>query len=337
MTKRSDKLQEAAALAAALGADQEQISAVIAKEGAKEKSAAESGAVKLGKDSGALASAMPGVAEAANAVAGAASGASLSAEEAESAAREEALERERQRLVAEPRHRQAIIEAVLFAAAYPVHIDELVLTCGWSRQVLLRDLDELEVSLAERGVELQRIAGACRLVTASVYAPWVERYLKINSRMKLSRPQIETLAIVAYNQPVTRAIIDSYRGVHCERVLNQLDDLHLIKELGRAESPGRPILYGTTAEFLRYFSLDSLKDLPKLFAAPPPPEPAPEDDAEVDDVPIPAPAPAGNDSALDSPSAGLQKLFAKLRRKRDREEENKENMVGAPANDEIPN
>lgn len=222
----------------------------------------------------------------------------------------------RERAFHDPQRRQAILEAVLFAAAYPVQIDELVQVCGWPRATLESDLDRLATVLEERGLRLQRIAGGCRLVTAPDCAYWVENYLQSHNKVRLSRPQMETLAIVAYNQPVTRAIVDTYRGVHSERVLAQLEDLHLIREVGRAPLPGRPILLGTTAEFLRYFALDSLDDLPQLFA---------EEEAEeiaADEVPVlprHIPDNAEEDSVLGAPSDGLQRLLDKMRRRRERE------------------
>ncbi|MBQ7568919.1 SMC-Scp complex subunit ScpB, partial [bacterium] len=195
-------------------------------------------------------------------------------------------------------------------------------------ETVQRDLDELAYALEPRGIRLQRIAGACRLVTAASCAGWVERYLDVNNRIRLNRPQLEALAIVAYNQPVTRAVIDTYRGVRSERVLGQLEDLRLIREVARADVPGRPILYGTTEEFLRYFALNSLDELPQLF---PPPKP----DEAAQRVPAdPAPEASGREadnsgcgsegasgaagmsgSALDVPSERLQKLISKLRKK----------------------
>lgn len=161
-----------------------------------------------------------------------------------------------------PSQRAAILEALLFASAVPVRAVDLQEACGWPLGMLNRDLDRLSLELAGRGLELQKVAGAWRLVTAAETAPWVERFLKVQSRKQLSRAQLETLAVVAYRQPVTRAEVDAYRGVRSERTLHQLSDLRLVREVGRAEMPGRPIQYGTTSDFLRYFSLDRLEDLP---------------------------------------------------------------------------
>ncbi len=163
-----------------------------------------------------------------------------------------------------PEQRVAILEALLFASAAPVRTVDLQEACGWPVALLLRDLDRLTRELSGRGLELQRVAGAWLLVTAAGTAPWVERFLKVQSRKQLSRAQLETLAVVAYRQPVTRAEVDAYRGVRSERTLHQLEDLRLVREVGRAELPGRPIQFGTTGDFLRYFSLDRLEDLPPV-------------------------------------------------------------------------
>ncbi len=163
-----------------------------------------------------------------------------------------------------PQQRVAILEALLLASAVPVRTADLQEACGWPAALLHRDLDRLTLDLAGRGLELQRVAGAWLLVTAAETAPWVERFLKVQSRKQLSRAQLETMAVVAYRQPVTRAEVDAYRGVRSERTLHQLEDLRLVREVGRAELPGRPIQYGTTTDFLRYFSLDRLEELPAV-------------------------------------------------------------------------
>lgn len=214
----------------------------------------------------------------------------------------------------------AVVEAVLFAAANPVSAEELAEVCQCSAEQVRLALAELSCSLQERGLILQRIAGSYQLATAREYSKWVERYLRHSRRVKLNRAQTETLAVVAYNQPVTRAVVDGYRGVHCERILEQLQELNLIRELGRASSSGRPILYGTTPEFLRYFALNSLEDLPELSSSH---HTAPGEGITQDRAPVAESNIAPNvtkersDDLLDAPSEGLQKLFAKLRRQRD--------------------
>lgn len=234
-----------------------------------------------------------------------------------------------------PARRVAILEALLFASAVPVRTAELQEACGWPAAMLHHDLERLAQELAGRGLELQKVAGAWLLVTAAETGPWVERFLKVQSRKQLSRAQLETLAVVAYRQPVTRAEVDAYRGVRSDRTLHQLEDLRLVREVGRAELPGRPIQYGTTSDFLRYFSLDRLEDLPvvergsihlrRLRPAPtprvgrenPPSPPAsppgPVPPPEVESVPSLPPEEASG------PSHGLRRLLDRIRRRSHRE------------------
>ena len=163
-----------------------------------------------------------------------------------------------------PEQRVAALEAMLFASPGPVRFSELAEATGWGNRMLEQDLQNLESSLVHRGIELQRVAGALRLVTSRGAAPFVERLIGVQTRRRLSRAQLETLAIVAYRQPVTRAQAEALRGVSCERLLGQLCDLRLIREVGRADLPGRPIIYGTTMDFLRYFGLNNMEQLPDL-------------------------------------------------------------------------
>ncbi|MEW6283810.1 MAG: SMC-Scp complex subunit ScpB [Candidatus Eremiobacterota bacterium] len=166
--------------------------------------------------------------------------------------------------IPEPSRRQAVLEALLFLSSTPMRVGELCEICQWGRELLERDLERLAESLQGRGIELQRVAGAVRLVTSPAVAPYAERMLKVQSRKRLTRSQLETLAVVAYRQPATRAQVEAYRGVKCERALSQLLELRLIREVGRAPLPGRPCQYGTTAEFLRHFGLNDLSQLPAL-------------------------------------------------------------------------
>ncbi|MDO5295284.1 MAG: SMC-Scp complex subunit ScpB [bacterium] len=249
---------------------------------------------------------------------------------------EELAAEELAQAASDPRQRLAILEAILFAAATPVDVAELAQVCSWPVSVVQNDLEILKLLLAQRGIRLQYIAGACRLVTAAEYSPWVERYLHVHSRVRLSRAQLETLAVIAYNQPITKAVIDTYRGVRSERVLSQLEDLHLIKEAARAEGPGRPILYATTAEFLRYFALNSLEDLPKLFSDPKAAPAAGQphtgemtqmvlDGEESEPGAAQAEKPEGRD--LGAPSESLRKLLARMQRRQKREGQAREDSA----------
>lgn len=183
-----------------------------------------------------------------------------------------------------PSQRLAVIEALLFCNPAPMRLSELEEVCGWNRELIERDLERLAEVLAGRGIELQRVAGAVRLVSVPEAAPFIEKMLKLQSRRRLSRSQLETLAVVAYKQPVTRAQVESYRGVKSERPLSQLMELRLIREVGRAPLPGKPCQYGTTAEFLRHFGLNDLKQLPTVEGARPRIDRGPFSQLELDDT-----------------------------------------------------
>ena len=130
--------------------------------------------------------------------------------------------------------------------------------------VVERGLKELEESLRERGLRLQRNAGRVQLTTAPELASQVEHFLGLEATSHLSRAALETLAIIAYQQPVTRPQVDSIRGVNSDSMLKSLLSKGLVQESGRADGPGRPILYSTTPEFLQHFGLSSIIELPPL-------------------------------------------------------------------------
>jgi segregation and condensation protein B len=114
----------------------------------------------------------------------------------------------------------------------------------------------------ERGLQIAEIAGAYQLTTLPAHAPYFERLAHSPNRSTLSQAALETLSIIAYRQPITRVEIEEIRGVKCDRALHTLSAKDLIEETGRAEAVGRPILYGTTKQFLDYFGLSSLRELP---------------------------------------------------------------------------
>src|SRR5574341_1490038 len=154
------------------------------------------------------------------------------------------------------------MECLLLVGGGPVRIDQLRDVLGVPDDVV-RDLGaELIRVYDQRGLQVQQVAGGYQLTTRPEFAPYVSRLLGLERREPLSRASLETLAIVAYRQPVTRAEIESVRGVRCEHVLDRLSELELIRELGRRPTLGRPILYGTTDAFLRHFGLKDLNDLP---------------------------------------------------------------------------
>lgn len=159
----------------------------------------------------------------------------------------------------------AAVEALLFASGEAEDIATLAAALGWSKRAVADAVDELERALTagERGVALQRDGDRIQLVTAPRYARPVERLLGIERRSRLSSAALETLAIVAYRQPVTRAEIEAVRGVDSSGVLATLVARELVEAIGRRASPGNPAEYVTTAEFLQFFGLTSLDDLPE--------------------------------------------------------------------------
>ncbi|GAB4503289.1 MAG: SMC-Scp complex subunit ScpB [Anaerolineales bacterium] len=158
----------------------------------------------------------------------------------------------------------AQVEALLFVATEPVTIGQLATALGASPAEVDSALQDLDASLHTRGLRLQRFNGRLQLTTAPQAAEAIERFLGLEATSHLSRAALETLAIIAYQQPVTRPQVDAVRGVNSDGVMKSLLSKGLIQESGRAEGPGRPILYSTTTAFLQYFGLSSLTELPPL-------------------------------------------------------------------------
>ncbi len=156
------------------------------------------------------------------------------------------------------------LEALLFVAAEPATIAQLAEALDIAPSVVERGLNELDASLATRGLRLQRHAGRFQLTTAPQLADLIERFLGLEATTHLSRAALETLAIIAYQQPVTRPQIDAIRGVNSDSMMKSLLNKGLILESGRADGPGRPILYSTTPEFLQHFGLNSILEMPPL-------------------------------------------------------------------------
>ncbi len=176
---------------------------------------------------------------------------------------------------------EALLEALIFAAPQPVKPEALASAAGLSPEETEATLAALEASLAERGLRLQRHRQRVQLVTAPEAAPYVEELLGLEVELRLTQAAMETLAIIAYAQPVTRPQIEAIRGVGSDSVVRTLLSAGMIEDLGRADTLGRPILYGTTPEFLQQFGLESPADLPPLDTP---------DDAEAAASPEPAPA-----------------------------------------------
>jgi len=156
------------------------------------------------------------------------------------------------------------LEAMLFVTAEPATIAQLATVLDVAPSVIERGLNELDASLVTRGLRLQRYAGRVQLTTAPQLAELIERFLGLEATTHLSRAALETLAIIAYQQPVTRTQIDSIRSVNRNSMMKSLLNKGLILESGRADGPGRPILYSTTPEFLQHFGLNSILEMPPL-------------------------------------------------------------------------
>jgi segregation and condensation protein B len=160
---------------------------------------------------------------------------------------------------------EAQLEALLFVAERPLARSEIATLAGVDRETVDARIGDLQVSLAERGVRLVESGERVELATATEAGALIARYVGADAP-KLSTPSLETLAIVAYRQPCTRATIERIRGVDSDYTLRTLLHRRLVVELGRSEAPGRPILYGTGFDFLERFGLTSLEQLPPLDA-----------------------------------------------------------------------
>lgn len=164
------------------------------------------------------------------------------------------------------REARSILEALLFISGEP-------LTTANIKKILDIDTNEIEgitrelineYQLKDSGLFIAEIAGGIQMVTSPSVAPWVKKYLATAMPTRLSHQSLETLAIVSYKQPIIKSEIEAIRGVNSDGVLRTLLERRLIKILGRKEVPGRPLLYGTTREFLQYFGLKDLSELPTL-------------------------------------------------------------------------
>ncbi|NFN94955.1 segregation/condensation protein B [Clostridium botulinum] len=158
------------------------------------------------------------------------------------------------------------IEALLFASGEPLTAKELSIYLEEELKIIENTIQEMieEYDIQERGIKLISIKGSYQLVTKSENSTYIQKLLKKSKRQSLSQASLESLSIIAYQQPITRIDIDEIRGVKSESALQRLLERDLIKEVGRLEVPGRPILYGTTEEFLRQFGIKDLNQLPSL-------------------------------------------------------------------------
>jgi segregation and condensation protein B len=156
------------------------------------------------------------------------------------------------------------LEALLFIAREPIALNALAGIVEQKEDEVQGCLEELVSDYEDRGIQVVNLAGGYQIATRPEVSAYVERFLKPAVEVHLTTPALETLAIIAYRQPVSRCQIEKIRGVDCDSVVKTLMDKKLVREAGRADLPGRPILYGTTEDFLFQFGLGSLKDLPAV-------------------------------------------------------------------------
>ena len=160
-----------------------------------------------------------------------------------------------------------VVEALLFASDVPLEAERIREVLDLEHAAAARGLVEELIARYEaepRGLSVMEVGGGYRMVTRPELAPWLVRLARARTRVRLSRPALETLAIIAYKQPVSRPELDAVRGVNSDAVLDNLLERRLVRVAGRKEAPGRPFLYETTREFLVAFGLRDLDDLPRI-------------------------------------------------------------------------
>jgi len=185
------------------------------------------------------------------------------------------------------REAKSVIESILFVSGGPVSLDsmrKLIEIDKYNTERLLKDLVN-DYAQKSSGLLVVEVAEGYQMVTNPACSPWVRKILSTSLPKRLSQSSLETLAIVAYKQPIIKAEIEAIRGVNSDGVVKTLLERHLIKILGRKEAPGRPLMYGTTPEFLQQFGLKDLSELPTLkefseIDIPEPPEVLPEEGGE---------------------------------------------------------
>jgi segregation and condensation protein B len=162
---------------------------------------------------------------------------------------------------------KSVIEALLFANEKPLTIEQIRIVCdNMEANEVRRLLEELksDYEQSNRGIRIAEIAGGFQMITAANFAPFLKKFFKERHVERLSKPALETLAIIAYKQPLTRLEIESLRNVNVDGVMKSLLEKNLIRISGRKKAAGRPFVYGTTKQFLEYFGLKSLEELPKM-------------------------------------------------------------------------
>lgn len=166
----------------------------------------------------------------------------------------------------EDRERKSLLESLLFLSGEPATAASLKAASDMDEPEIRHFMAELMAEYRERdgGILITEVANGYQMVTNTRYAPWIRRLQGSHASGKLSLPALETLAIIAYKQPIIKAEVEQIRGVNADGVIKNLLERRLIKIMGRKEAPGKPLLYGTTKEFLQHFGLKDLTELPTL-------------------------------------------------------------------------
>ena len=162
---------------------------------------------------------------------------------------------------------KSAVEALIFASEKPLTLEQARACLDNLDAVSVRKVIEdlrSEYEQANRGIRIIEVAGGFQMITATAFAPFLKKLFKERHVERLSKPALETLAIIAYKQPLTKLEIESLRNVNVDGVMKSLMDKNLLRICGRKKAPGRPFVFGTTKQFLEYFGLKSLEDLPKM-------------------------------------------------------------------------
>jgi segregation and condensation protein B len=162
--------------------------------------------------------------------------------------------------------KKQIVEALIFASDIPLAESRIIsLVEELDHETLQKIIDELTIDYqqAHRAIVLTKVAGGYQIVTRPEFAPWLKKFFRGKTKTRLSQAALEVLAIIAFKQPISRPQIEAIRGTQCDGVIKNLLERNLITISGRSEALGRPLLYKTTEEFLRYFGINQISDLPK--------------------------------------------------------------------------
>jgi len=161
---------------------------------------------------------------------------------------------------------KSVIEALLFTSEKPLTLERIKAVLNLETTEIRKILEELshDYTSGNRGIRVIEIAGGFQMITAPDFAPFLKKLYKDRRVEKLSKPALETLAIIAYKQPVTKLEVESIRNVNVDGVIDNLLEKDIIRVAGRKNTPGRPYVFGTTRQFLEYFGLNSLDELPKI-------------------------------------------------------------------------